>query len=123
MKPTFRPGRNIAMKVPSHEYDRTVRFYREVLGFNELTPPGSTALRFEFGDKVLWLDRMPGLSQSEIWLEVVTDDLDQASEYFNEHECARRDEIEPLPDGFRAFWLSNPANIIHLVSESEVTAG
>jgi hypothetical protein len=29
----------------------------------------------------------------------------------------RRDEIEPLPEGFKGFWISNPANIIHLISQ------
>ncbi|MGQ9426599.1 VOC family protein [Gilvimarinus sp. F26214L] len=122
MKPDFKPGRNIAMKVPSHEYDQTLRFYRQVLGFKELTPndaTGNHTPRFEFGDKVLWLDRVPGISQAELWLEVVTNDLDGAADYLKENECARRDEIEPLPEGFRAFWLSSPANIIHLVSESD----
>jgi len=27
------------------------------------------------------------------------------------------ERLEPLPEGFRAFWISSPANIIHLVSE------
>lgn len=122
MTPTFKPGQNIAMKIPAHEYERTVTFYRDVLRFKELTPSGSDETpRFEFGDKTLWLDCVAGISQSEIWLEVVTDDLDLASSYLQEHACARRDEIEPLPEGFRAFWVSSPTNIIHLVSESDAT--
>jgi hypothetical protein len=32
MKPKLAAGRNIAMKVPPHAYDATVRFYGEVLG-------------------------------------------------------------------------------------------
>jgi len=40
MKPTFQPGRNIAMKVPAHEYQRTLAFYRETLALEELTPGG-----------------------------------------------------------------------------------
>ncbi len=118
----FEPGKNIAMKIPSHEYDDTVRFYRDVLRFKEITgsSPGDTP-RFQFGDKVLWLDCMPGLSQSEIWLEVVTSDINKASEYLKERGCHRRDEIEPLPKGFKAFWVSSPANIIHLISSSDDT--
>ena len=96
----FEPGKNIAMKIPAHEYENTVRFYR---------------------DKVLWLDCMPGLSQSEIWLEVVTSDIGKASDYLKEQGCHRRDEIESLPNGFRAFWVSSPSNIIHLVSTSDDT--
>ena len=120
MKPTFTPGRNIAMKVPTHEYERTVEFYRDVLGLTEITTgtTGEEPPRFEFGDKVLWLDCVAGISHAEIWLEVMTDDLELAAARFDGHGCARRDEIEPLPPGFKAFWLSSPANIIHLVSES-----
>lgn len=113
----FQPGRNIAMKIPTHEYQATLGFYRDVLRFKELTTaePGSTP-RFEFGDKVLWLDCVPGLSQAEIWLEVVASDIGKAAEYLRAQGCHRRDEIEPLSEGFRAFWISSPSNIIHLVS-------
>jgi hypothetical protein len=124
MNPTFQPGRNMAMKVPAHEYASTVAFYRETLRLKELTPSdadGEQTPRFAFGDKVLWLDRVAGISQAEIWLEVVTDDLDAAADFLQHRHCARRDEIEPLPDGFRAFWISSPANIIHLISEQKLS--
>ncbi|RUO29759.1 hypothetical protein CWE12_07240 [Aliidiomarina sedimenti] len=117
MKPVFTPGANIAMKIPTHEYQTTVHFYREVLGLEELTSdePGATP-KFAFGDKVLWLDSVAALSQAETWLEIVTNDIEAASAYLKEQGCHRRDEIEPLPDDFKAFWISSPANIIHLVS-------
>lgn len=119
MKPRFEPGRNVAIKVPAHEYEQTVAFYRDVLGL-PLEPgdaPSSTeSVRLRFGDKLLWIDRVPSLSQAEIWLEIVADDIDAASRYLEEHGCARRDEIEPLPVGFQGFWIASPANIIHLVT-------
>lgn len=113
----FQPGRNIAMKVPSHEYPRTVAFYRDVLGFKQLDPaPGATeSVRFEFGDKVLWIDNVPTMTQAEIWLEVQADDLAAAAEHLAASGCAIRNEVEPLPEGF-GVWVSSPANIIHLVS-------
>lgn len=118
----FQPGKNIAMKIPAHEYQSTVRFYRDVLRFTEIHSNGSDDTpRFEFGDKVLWLDCMPGLSQCEIWLEVVASDIGKASEYLREQGCHRRDEIVPLSSGFRAFWISSPSNIIHLVTSSSDT--
>jgi catechol 2,3-dioxygenase-like lactoylglutathione lyase family enzyme len=119
MKPTFTPGRNMAMKVPAHEYDKTVAFYRDVLGLpqiTELAMSSTESVRFAFGDKVLWIDRVTGLSQAELWLEIVTDDPDRAAAYLAEHGCARRDEIEPLPAGFKSCWISSPCNIIHLVT-------
>lgn len=119
-KPQFTSGKNIAMKVPAHEYDATVAFYRDILGFEEtdVSSEGDyESAAFEFGDKVLWIDRIDSLSQAEIWLEIVTDDVEKASEYFESKGCIRRDEIETLPKGLKGFWISNPANIIHLVTE------
>jgi catechol 2,3-dioxygenase-like lactoylglutathione lyase family enzyme len=75
----FSPGRNIAMKVPPHAHEDTVRFYRDVLGFEELAE-FRPAVVFKFGDKNLWIDRVPGLSQAEIWLEVQTNDLAAAEQ-------------------------------------------
>ena len=120
MKPTFTPGNNIAIKVPFHEFDKTVAFYRDILGFNvheAFSPDGLESVVFKFGDKNLWVDRISGLSQAEIWLEVVTDDIEKAADYFKENNSIRRDEIEPLPDGLKGFWIASPANIIHLISE------
>ena len=72
----FQPGKNIAMKVPTHEHQDTVHFYRDVLRLKEISSGNSDDTpRFEFGDKVLWLDCETGISQSEIWLEIVTNIL------------------------------------------------
>ena len=120
MKPKFSPGKNIAMKVPTHEFDNTVAFYRDILGFEEVDESsngGIESVIFKFGDKNLWIDKIPGISQAEIWLEVVTENIEATSEYFEKNKCIRRDEIEHLPQGFRGFWVTNPANIIHLVNE------
>lgn len=110
------------MKVPAHEYDTTVAFYRDVLGF-ELIPldndEENNSIRFKFGDKVLWVDRVATLSQTEIWLEVTTDDVEEAAQYLQQNNVVRCDDIEILPEGFKGFWISSPANIIHLVTDSD----
>ena len=116
--PTFSPGTNIAMKVPSHEFERTVAFYRDVLGLRVLpdAPQASDInIAFAFGDKTLWIDSVPALSQAEIWLEIRTNDLEAAAGDLAAAGCIRRDEIEPLPDGMAGYWIANPANIIHLL--------
>lgn len=122
MRSRFEPGHNIAMKVPAHEYDTTVAFYRDVLGF-ELIPldndEENNSIRFKFGDKVLWVDRVATLSQTEIWLEVTTDDVEEAAQYLQQNNVVRCDDIEILPEGFKGFWISSPANIIHLVTDSD----
>lgn len=114
MKPKFEGGRNIAMKVPTHQYEETVRFYRDVLGFEqieELLP----AIGFRFGANQLWIDKAPGMSQAELWLEVVTEDTKSAAEHLETIGIARRDEIEDLGPNFDGYWISSPASIIHLV--------
>ena len=113
--PTFTAGNNIAMKVPDHEYKRTVEFYRDIIGL-PLVEGEKPDMVFEFGDKRLWIDRGEHLSHAEIWLEIRTDDVAAASEFFKDKGVVRRDEIENLPAGFEGFWISSPANIIHLVS-------
>jgi hypothetical protein len=110
----FTAGRNIAMKVPPHQYEATVSFYRDVLGLSEITAP-APAVGFSFGSNNLWIDRVPGMSQAEIWLEVVTNDLEAASEHLKAAGVVRCDDIEPLPQGLHAFWVSSPASVVHLV--------
>ena len=110
------------MKVPAHEFDRTVSFYRDVLGLEKVeAEPSDTkdSVIFRFGDKRLWIDKVSGISQAEIWLEVVTDDIDAASAYLEGKDCTRRDDIEALPEGFHGFWIAGPSNIIHLVTVSD----
>lgn len=119
MKPKFVPGKNIAMKVPAHEFIPTIAFYKDILGLEELdiSPTDNGSITFKFGDKNLWIDKTAGISQAEIWLEIVTEDLEKASKYFEKNKCIRRDEIEKLPEGFEGFWVSSPSNIIHLVTK------
>ena len=114
MKPKFSPGKNIAVKVPFHEFERTVAFYRDTLGFEEVDASSSDDIEsviFKFGDKNLWIDRVSGISQAEIWLEIITENIEEAAVHF-----AKNDGIR-LPDGFKGFWVASPANIIHLISE------
>ena len=116
--PSFRPGRNIAMKVPTHEYDATVAFYRDTLGLTPVEGSDSSVV-FDFGGKNLWIDNVAALSQAEIWLEITTRDIEGASEVLSGAGVDRRDEIEPLPKSVDAFWISSPSSIIHLVSKEE----
>ena len=119
MKPAFEPGRNIAVKVPAHQFDKTVSFYRDILGFKLLELAGTDqfeSVAFDFGGKTLWIDKCAALSQAEIWLEIMTDDKDAAAQWFDHHTIARRDEIEPLPETVDGFWIAGPSDIIHLVN-------
>ncbi len=116
-KVKFKAGKNIAMKVPAHQYEQTVQFYRDVIGLRQIKENGPEIV-FKFGNKHLWIDKVNHLSQSEIWLEIECDNINEAKKYFKAKEITRRDEIEKLPKGFQAFWITNPCDIIHLITEN-----
>jgi hypothetical protein len=65
------------------------------------------------------LDRADHLSQAEIWLEVTADDVPAPADYLRDRGTVRWDEIEALPAGFEGFWISSPADVIHLLSSNE----
>lgn len=115
-KPTFSPGKNIAMKVPPHQYAETVRFYQNVMGFKRIQAFAPDVV-FEFGNKNLWIDQVATISQAEIWLEIITDDLAAAAQKLEKEDVVRCDAIEDLPQGFQGFWISSPAAIVHLVCQ------
>lgn len=115
-KPRFKPGRNIAMKIPADRYEKTVMFYKDVIGLEPIEEDENTC-SFQFGEMVLWLDKMQNMKHSEIWLEINTNNTKSAAEYLKVKGIHRRDEVEKLPEGLDAFWISNPANVIHLVSK------
>ena len=106
------------MKVPVHEFDQTVAFYRDIIAL-KMAPSSmgdsTESVVFQFGDKQLWIDKVAGISQAEIWLEIITDDAAAASKHLERHNLARRDEIERLPEQIEGFWISSPSNIIHLI--------
>ena len=65
-------GRDIAMKIPSHESPRMVEFYRDILGL-PLIEEETPNIVFEFSGMRLWLDRVDHMSQAEICLEIESD--------------------------------------------------
>jgi hypothetical protein len=117
-RPNYRPGRNIAVKVPPHAFDATVSFYRDVLGLVSIASH-MPAIGFVFGDKQLWIDRVPTLSQSEIWLEIVAEDLVAARAHLAAAGVIRCDQIEPLPPDFKGFWIMSPASVVHMVCQAD----
>lgn len=118
---SFAGGRNIAMKVPPHQWTATVAFYRDTLRLRELGntfTSGPQSVGFAFGPNQLSIDRVPGMSQAELWLQVTTADTTAAADHLTAAGVARCDEIEHL-DSYSAFWITSPAAIVHLVSEPD----
>lgn len=118
-KAVLKPGENIALKVPPDEFGKTVAFYRDVIGLTVLRTTEEGSVVFEFGSKKVWVDRVPALSQAEIWLELSATDTGAAAKQLAKHGVVRRDENEPLPAEMKAFWIKSPSGIIHLISQSE----
>jgi hypothetical protein len=116
--PSYRGGKNIAMKVPPHQWQPTVHFYRDVAAL-PVVSDSAESVAFAFGTNTLHIDLCKHLSQTEVWLELVSNDIDGAKVHLERAGVTRCDEIEALPDGFNGFWVSSPALIVHLVSDSE----
>jgi hypothetical protein len=118
MTARIKGGINIAMKVPPHQYDATVAFYRDVVRLKPFEAK-APAVGFELGPNRLWIDEAPMMSQAEVWLELFTDDFPGAADHLAKAGVVRCDGIEPLDDSFREGWIANPANIIHMVREPD----
>ena len=111
-------GLNIAMKVPSHQYEATVAFYRDTLGLEPFTEkPGNVG--FIHGPNRLWIDRAESFTQAEVWLELFTPDFPAAADRLGNGGVVRNDAIEDLGEGFRGGWFINPAGIVHMVREPD----
>lgn len=115
----FRPGRNIAMKVPQRDYDATVRFYVETLGFDVIEQDADGTI-IAFGDVRLNIDRVPGQSQTDVWFQVQTDDTGKARSVLASNGVTFCDEVEALPDGFDGFWIAAPNGVVHLVDAADI---
>jgi hypothetical protein len=115
--PLYSPGFNIAMKVPQADFDSTVNFYANVIGLRVKETPSTDSVVFDFGGKNLWIDRVESLTTAEVWLDIRTHDIDAARDHLASHQITRCDEVEELPEGMKAFWIKNPAGVVHLVSE------
>ena len=113
---SFRGGTNIAMKIPSGEWSQTVAFYRDSLGLEVLDSLPESVV-FQFGSQRLWIDLCSKLAHAEVWLEVIVDSFDDTAKALSVGGIERCDEVEPLPPGFRGFWIRNPAGLVHLVVE------
>ena len=104
------------MKVPQRDFIATVRFYESVVGL-PICERGNDSVCFNFGTCRLWVDSREDLSQPETWLELRTSDIASAEKLLETHGVARCDEVERLPDDLPAFWIRNPAGVVHLVTE------
>lgn len=118
MKAEIKGGIDIAVKVPTHQYQQTIDFYRHGMGLPEITEK-SPAIGFELGPNRLWIDEAPALSQAEVWLELFTDNFGLAEKQIQAAGIVRCDAVEPLPADFKGGWIMSPCNIVHMLREPE----
>ena len=114
MTSEIKGGINIAMKVPSHQYEAVISFYRDVVKlpvFEEKAP----AIGFLLGPNRLWIDEAPNYTQAEVWLELFTGDHESTLARLEAGGATRCDQIEDLGPDFKGGWIMNPANIVHMV--------
>ena len=102
---TFRGGRNIAMKLPPHQYEATIKFYRDTLGL-EVKQTSENSHAVDYGPIRLWLD-------------IGTNDTKAAARHLAQKDVVRCDAIEELPANFDGYWITSPAGIVHIVSGYE----
>jgi hypothetical protein len=74
---------------------------------------------FQFGPNRLWLDKVPNLSQPDIWLELETNDTEAAASFLKINGVPRRDGVEQLREDFDGFFVSAPNGVLHLVIGQE----
>ncbi|MDQ3551052.1 MAG: VOC family protein [Bacteroidota bacterium] len=118
----FEGGINIAIKIPKSKYQETVNFYRDVLKFQVEEKPidiptVSRTHKVNFGKNVLWLDCVDNYTHSETWLELNTEDVENARRYLKSKGVETVDELEQIPDTMH--WIMDPAGTVFIVSRKE----
>src|SRR5207237_8049999 len=91
----FSGGANIAIKCPAHTYEQTVIFYRDTLRLPLLEQEADGCI-FQFGPNRLWIDKVPNLSQPDIWLELETNDNEAAAAFLDVKRVSSRDDADQL---------------------------
>jgi hypothetical protein len=121
MEQKFEGGINIAIKIPKSKYEETVRFYREILKLevNEKpidNPTVSRTHEVKFGPNIVWLDCVDNYTHSETWLDLRTNNVDQATSYLRSHGVVPCDELEKIPETMH--WIQDPAGTVFILRKT-----
>lgn len=108
----FKGGINIALKIPEDRYQATLAFYQDILlldveRLDISHPQVLESHRVAFGPNILWLDCVKGIERSEVWMEIQTSDVRQATAYLQTNGIGTCDEIEEIPSDMH--WIKDPA--------------
>ncbi len=112
-------GKNIALKIPKSHYEKTLAFYRDVLGLTLTKVDGLATESYsaEYGNYILWFDCVDTLGKADIWLEAHTTHLAESLEKISKSDGYIRNEIEPLPSDMKAKWICDPCGNTILLRE------
>ena len=86
MKENFEGIINIVLRIPEAQFDDMLTFYRDVLGM-EMTEVEDdtdvlTSYLCQFGTNKLWLEKTDETElKRDIWLELLTDDMERSIYY------------------------------------------
>ena len=120
MDTKFEGGINIAIKIPKNKYEKTVAFYRDTLKLEVVekpieNPTVSRTHQVKFGNNTVWLDCVDNYTHSEIWLELKTADVDNATEYLKSKGIETCDELEKIPENMH--WIMDPAGTVFILNK------
>ena len=120
MEIKFEGGINIAVKIPKSKYEKTVAFYRDVLKLSVVekpivNPTVSRTHEVQFGPNTLWLDCVDNYTHSETWLELKTNNIDDATAYLKLNGTNTCDELEQIPENMH--WITDPAGTVFILGQ------
>jgi predicted enzyme related to lactoylglutathione lyase len=122
MKVDFKGGVNIAIKIPKAKYEKTVEFYRDTLQLEvqekPITHPTiSRTHEVKFGPNRMWLDCVDNYTHNEAWFEIITNDVEQATQYLKAKGVETCDEIEEIPKTMH--WITDPAGNVFILTAGD----
>ncbi|MBC7829974.1 MAG: hypothetical protein H7122_19665 [Chitinophagaceae bacterium] len=118
----FQGGANIAVKIPKGKYEETIVFYRDILKLHVTekpidNPTVSRTHEVKFGNNILWLDCVDNYTHSEVWLELKTPDVKNATDYLQSKGINTCDELEKIPEDMH--WIMDPAGTVFILARQD----
>ncbi len=111
-------GIDIAIKVPPHQYEAMIAFYRDIIGLKPITEK-LPDVGFELGPNKLWVAEAPEMSRAEVWLELLPIASRMRPSICPERVLSAAMLSRSCRRAFKGGWITSPANIIHMVREPD----
>ena len=80
-------------------------------------PTVSRTHKVTFGQNTLWLDCVDNYTHSETWLELNTENVENAVEYLKSNDVQTCDEIEQIPENMH--WITDPSGNVFIVKKRD----